>query len=78
MPALPMAATRMSAERQNGRQIARFTVTEGHGGVFVQQQHGHGFTHDIAATDDHGMLARKGNSAALQHLNNARRGAGGQ
>ena len=78
MPAFPIAATRMSAERQKAGQIPRFAVANGDGGVFVQQQHRHGLAHDIAATHDHGMLARNGNSAALQHLNNAGGSAGRQ
>src|SRR6266571_663615 len=33
------------------RQIARLGVADGDGGMVVEQQHGHRFTHDIAATN---------------------------
>ena len=42
-----------------------------HGAVFVQQQHGHGLAHDVAAADDHRFLAFHGNAAGFQHVQNA-------
>ena len=60
------------------RQVARFGVANRHRRVLVQQQHGRGLAHDVAAAHDHRMLAGDGNVAALENLNDARRGAGRQ
>ena len=44
--------------------------------IFVQQQDRHGLAHDVAASDDDGVLAGDGNAAALENLDHARWRAG--
>src|ERR1019366_2246547 len=60
----------------DGRQVGRFGMADGDGGVLVQEQEGDRLAYDIAAADDDGAAPGDGNAAALQELENARRGAG--
>ncbi len=71
-----MAATRMSAWRGDGGEVAGLGMADGDGGVLVEEQHGGGLAHDVAAADDDGVLAGDGNVAALENLNDAGGGAG--
>ena len=42
----------------DSRQVWRFRMADGDGGVFVQQQQRHGLADDIAAADHHGASRR--------------------
>ncbi len=66
------------ARPTNPGQIARLGVADGDRGILVEQQHGNGFPHDVAAAHHHRVLPLYGNAAALQDLNAACRGAGHQ
>ena len=46
-------------------------MADGDGGVLVEQQHGGGLAHDVAAADDDGVLAGDGNVAALENFDDA-------
>ena len=50
------------------RQIFRAAVADGDGGVFLKQQQRHGLADDIAAADDHGVLARDRHARRLEHM----------
>ena len=50
-------------------------MANGHGGVFVQQQHRHGLAHNVAASHDDGVLAGDRDAAALEDLNHPGRRA---
>ena len=50
-------------------------MTDGDGGVLIQQQHGYRLADNVAASDDHGFLSGNRNRAALQNLHDSGRGA---
>ena len=51
-------------------------MADGDGAVLVEQQHGHGLAHNVAAADDHAALALHGDVIGLQQLHDAGGGAG--
>ena len=51
-------------------------MTDFHRSVFVQKHHCHGFTNNIASSDNNAFFARRRNSVAVQKFHNARRGTG--
>ena len=58
--------------------IARLGVTNRHRGIGVQQQHGHRFADDVAASHHHGIFASHLDAAAPQDLHATGRCAGDQ
>ncbi len=66
-----MAATRMSASRVTAAEVARLRVADSHRRVLMQQQHGHGLAHDVAAAHDDRMLTADGKIAASENLNHS-------
>ena len=53
-------------------------MADGDRGVLVQQQHGGWFAYQIAAAHHHRVFPCNGDAAALQNLDDSRRGAGRQ
>src|SRR5579871_3077198 len=47
-------------------------MADGDGGMLVQQEHGHGLSHDVAPAHDDGVFSGNGNRVASQNLDNAR------
>src|SRR5207302_915857 len=56
------------------RQIVGLGVTDGDSGISIEQQHGGGLAHDVAASDHHCFASGNGDIATLQNFHNARRG----
>ena len=63
---------RAAADR---RQVARLRVADRHRRILGQQQHRRRLAHDVAAADDHRILSRDRQIAALQYLDQTRRRA---
>ena len=61
---------------RDGGQIGRAAVADGDGGVLRQQHQRHGLAHDIAAANDHGVLAPQLVADAFEHFHAAIRRAG--
>ena len=60
----------------HGLEVFGAAVANGDRGIFLQQHQRHGFAHNVAATNDHGVFAFEVKANALQHLHAAIRGAG--
>ncbi len=58
------------------REIARFRMADGDGGVGVHEEQRHGLADDIAAAEDDGVRAFDWNFAAAENFHHAERGAG--
>ena len=58
------------------REIARFRMADGDGGVGVHEEKRHGFADDIAAAEDGCVCAFDWNFAAAEDFHHAERGAG--
>lgn len=61
----------ISAGGAFGLQIPGFGMAQRDGGVVGREQQRRGFAHDVAAADDHSVLACDGNAGAFQHFNAA-------
>jgi hypothetical protein len=61
---------------RDGAQVLRGAVADGHGGALGQQHHGHRLADDVAAADDHRVLAAQVVADGFEHLHAAVRRAG--
>src|SRR5258706_5528222 len=52
-------------------QVGSLRMTDGDGGVGIEQQHGGGLADDVTTADDDGFLTGDANAAAVQDLDNS-------
>ena len=65
----------MSARRATAGKVAGPRVTDGHGGVAVQQHDRHRLADDVAPADHDGVTTRDGDIGSFEQLDHAGRGA---